>query len=316
MTTSIELIIPTHNRSALLEQLLDSIAAARVPAGVAMSVVVVGSACVDDTESVVARFAQRANFRVHYLNERAPGKSKALNLAIMHASAEWLGFLDDDERVAQDWVEAFVAAERDLSFDFAAGRYIPDFTAPLPDWLPARFTNAVLAIHDPALPRTLLTQSLEYMWGGNCVIARHALLSVGLFDEELGRSAGQRPTGCEDFDMQLRLHRAGFRGWYLPEMSVFHLVPADRLTKAYFRNRVHWSAVSHGHLRRKRPEPRGAQLFGVDLWPYRAAAEAALRWAVATALREPERLRFEEELAVRQFTGFARAGRESPSLPG
>ena len=55
--TRVSVLIPTHNRRDLLGRTLDSLAAVRVPAGVAVEVIAVANNCTDGTEQLVAERA-------------------------------------------------------------------------------------------------------------------------------------------------------------------------------------------------------------------------------------------------------------------
>lgn len=53
------------------------------------------------------------------------------------------------------------------------------------------------------------------------------LREVGGFDEELGLGSGTRWTGCEDYELPIRLILAGHRLDYHPDVVTFHPCPSD-----------------------------------------------------------------------------------------
>ena len=59
---------------------------------------------------------------------------------------------------------------------------------------------------------------------------------------------------CEDEDTFKRLLASGARGWYRPELIVYHHLPPERLTKRYFRRWCFWRGVSLGILDRQQPQ--------------------------------------------------------------
>ncbi len=75
------------------------------------------------------------------------------------------------------------------------------------------------------------------LMGGNAVIRRDALTRAGKYSTALSRT-GTRLLGCEDEDMYHRLLARGAHGRYVPDLVIFHHVPATRLTKRYFRTLV------------------------------------------------------------------------------
>ncbi|MBL0169332.1 MAG: glycosyltransferase family 2 protein [Gemmatimonadaceae bacterium] len=273
----LDVVVATHNRARLLPRTLESLAALRVPHGVQVHLLVVGNACTDETPAVVGHFAASAPFPVSYIVEPTAGKSYALNRGIGAGRGEWIAFFDDDEVVLPDWIEVFQREERALEFDFVGGLYLPEFETAPPSWLPPRHTTTVIARHPEGTPRQRLDQETALMWGGNCAIRRAALERVGPFEVAWGRGEGMKSLGCEDIEMQLRLLRAGFNGWFIPELRIRHWVPAIRLTHKYYRQRRFWGGHTArrfevAHAQHARTE---AQLFGTPRWKWRAALESS-----------------------------------------
>ncbi len=93
----LEILIATYNRDWLLGRTLASISAARRPAGLGLSVLVVDNNSTDRTRDTVEQFAASAPFAVRYLFEPNQGKSYALNTGVAASSADLLGMIDDDE---------------------------------------------------------------------------------------------------------------------------------------------------------------------------------------------------------------------------
>lgn len=307
---SVDVIVATYNRAALLKRTLDSLRDIRRPAGVSLRVHVACNACTDATPATIAAFAASAPFPVIALDEPRAGKSFALNHALAHATAEWVAFFDDDERVAEDWLERMLAEQAVRHFDFVAGRYVADFEIEPPGWIPPRQGATVIARHDPEMPAQKITANDSIMWGGNCAIRRDALQRVGAFATDLGRASGLGALGCEDVDMQLRLVEAGFDGWYLPELRILHWIPRERLTKTFFRKKIFWAGYTSRRFERYRGLPDATpNVFGVARWRWRAAATAAVRM-IGAALRFDEASRLDYELDLRHFAGYLAARRE------
>ena len=67
------------------------------------------------------------------------------------------------------------------------------------------------------------------------VVARSVFEDVGMFDETM-------TSGGSDFDFFVRARDARYTLWYAPQAIIRHRIPANRLTKAYFR----WDALTGG----------------------------------------------------------------------
>src|SRR5512144_1396384 len=78
----LDVLIPTHNRAAMLPRALESLLAARRPATLDVGVTVVDNLSVDNTRAVVESFMPRFGGQLQYLYEEKPGRSHALNTGI------------------------------------------------------------------------------------------------------------------------------------------------------------------------------------------------------------------------------------------
>lgn len=88
----VTVVIPTHDRSALLADTLRSVVAQR---GVDLQVIVVDDGSSDDTAAVVARLADTRVTLVRH--ECSRGVSAARNRGVEAADGDWIAFLDDDD---------------------------------------------------------------------------------------------------------------------------------------------------------------------------------------------------------------------------
>ncbi len=88
---TLDVVIATYNRSALLRRALDSLLAADQPASLPFVVIVCDNNSTDDTAAVVAAYQERFRGQLRYVFERTPGKSSALNTALAASSGELVG---------------------------------------------------------------------------------------------------------------------------------------------------------------------------------------------------------------------------------
>ena len=97
---TLDVIIPTYNRAALLKHTLESLLAALPPVGLAVQITVVDNNSSDDTPQVVAQYQERfarAGLKLDYLFEPQQGRSHALNRGIAETHGTLIGLIDDDE---------------------------------------------------------------------------------------------------------------------------------------------------------------------------------------------------------------------------
>jgi glycosyltransferase involved in cell wall biosynthesis len=299
----LDVIVPTYNRCELLRRTLASLRAATIPHGLEVRVVVVDNNSKDATRRLVEECIEDFDSRLSYIFEGRQGKSFALNTAIDASDADLIGVIDDDEEVDSRWYEVAREAFADEDVDFIGGPYKPSWSAQAPAWIPEGYP-AVLGIIDAGERVVPYDEHFPGMlMGGNAVFRRSALHRAGAYATEIGR-IGNVPMAGEDDDMYRRLLATGARGFYRPDLIIYHHIPAERLTKKYYRSWCFWRGVSCGFLDRTRPEPV-AYLAGVPRYLYGQAAHGFIGASkyLLTRRGTPARA-FSDELALWDLAGF------------
>ena len=255
MKNSLDILIHTYNRSALLKDCLESIFDANQSKTLICRVTVIDNNSSDDTRSVVEKFVHRDRLRVDYLFEKQQGRSAALNAGIRNSECSLIGMIDDDEQIDKKWIQVVEKWFMDVSVDFIGGPYFGLWRTKKPNWFPPEY-RGVLSVDDAEeLPREPVRfgETKEMLRGGNAVIRRSIFDLVGLYDVGLGRS-GNGLGSCEDHDMFNKLINAKCNGVYVPNLIINHLVPSDRVTRAYFRRWAFGNGISLGRMDRQAPQ--------------------------------------------------------------
>ena len=237
----LSVIIPTFNRCEELRNTLQSLAT--VEGEYTWEVVVVDNNSTDGTRSVVEGIARDFPVPVWYLFEGEQGRSAALNAGVAAAQGDILVYTDDDVRFDNRWLNSVVHGLDRFDCDFVGGKILPLWPDVRPAWLSTESARqrAVIAIADYS------DEPVEFVrnppLGVNLAVRRDAAVRVGPWDTRVGRK-GRSLLGQEVREWCSRARRAGLRGFYLPDMVVFHVVPAERLNKRYFRRWFYWHGVS------------------------------------------------------------------------
>jgi cellulose synthase/poly-beta-1,6-N-acetylglucosamine synthase-like glycosyltransferase len=299
----LDLLIPTYRRPHLVRNAVNSVVRADLPAAMSLCIVVINNdPDVSDLRSLCDLIAG-SPVRIVVVHEPRPGKSNALNAAIAQSTADYLGFIDDDEEVEPSWLRRVKEELADPCIDFVGGRALPIWHDATPAWLPRQYP-AVLGIVDNGAEPLPYDESFPgILSGGNAVIARSALMRVGQFSPWLGPRRGCRLFSCEDEDIYWRLVDAGARGRYLPDLIVHHHVHPERLQKSYYRDWCFWNGVSKAVLSRERPQ-LVRHLAGVPRYLYGRGLKGLTTLAAHTMLRRPPDRRFVAELAMWDLAGF------------
>ena len=207
-----------------------------------------------------------------------------------------------DEPLAVGVGYVVVAREfADTSIQFIGGPYLPDWAAPAPSWLPPGY-NAVIGVVEPKSRTAFGGDFQGNLMGGNAVIRRSAFDRVGLYSPKLGRS-GKGLLSEEDAEFYRRLLDAGLHGMHVPDLIIYHYIPADRLTRKYHRRWCYWRGVSQGISDKDFPEPV-AYTFGVPRYRIGRALKGLASLPKHLLSRNNAGQAFADELASWDLLGF------------
>jgi glycosyltransferase involved in cell wall biosynthesis len=273
----LDLVIPTFRRPALVRAALASVARAARPRALEVSVTVVNN---DLEPLVLERQLTEGPYPVRVLHERRAGKSAALNAGIAASTADYIGLIDDDEEIAQDWLQVVERALESREYDFIGGPAVLQSTAAAPSWIPPGYAAVLGSWHNGDVPVPYGQSFPGILMGGNAVISRAMLLAVGPYSTTLGPRVDRRLSSCEDEDMYWRLVHAGARGQYLPDLLVRHHVHPDRLQKRYYRSWCFWNGASKTTLS-QRLATDGPHIAGVPRYVWGEALRGMGTWLKA-----------------------------------
>ena len=299
----LDVVIPTYNRQQLLQRTLKSLLGADMAPGLTIRITVVDNNSKDKTRQVVEDWIKRHDDRVRYVFEARQGRSHALNAGIASTEGDLIGMIDDDEEVDRNWFKTIHSAFKSGDVDFIGGPYHPRWGADRPPWLPMEYLGVIgwvdggekVCAFDKDYPGILM--------GGNSVLTRSIIERVGPYSTTLGRT-DKHLLSCEDEDMYERLLAAGARGYYRPDLIIYHYIPEERLTKRYFRQWCFWRGVSLGVLDRER-RAAVSYIVGVPRWLYGHAARGLVRRAKEPIVKDKNPAQsFSGELAFWDLAGF------------
>ena len=220
--TSVDICVATYKRPAWLGQLLDDLAAQEMPVGSTLRVVVVDN----DPERAaepVARGFESTRVALLYLTQPVKNIALTRNVALDHCKAEWVAFVDDDERVPRSWICTLMACQQRFDADVVFGPVEGQFPEGAPDWVrQGRFFASPKQATGSLMP-----------WGAtNNALLRGSLVYSGArFDARFGL------TGGEDTHFFHGLARAGKRLVWCSEAGVTERVPANRTTLRWLLSR-------------------------------------------------------------------------------
>lgn len=249
----LSVVVCTYNRADWLEQALASLAGQTLDQA-RFEVLLVDNNSTDETREIAAGYEGKIrNFR--YLFEERQGLSHARNLGWQSARGEFVAFMDDDARAANDWCAKIVAAfhrvtPRPVS---VGGKVLPIFDAALPKWFVPEIEIRTWGEQAGFLegPRRRYGFS-----GSNMAFPREVLARYDGFAAGLGMQGRKIRLG-EDSHLFNRIQEREPFFWYDPELIVHHLVPQRNLRIGYRLTRAYAAGKSVAFMQRERGEAGG-----------------------------------------------------------
>ncbi len=297
----LDVVVPTYNRSKLLRRTIGSLLAARVPSGLEVTILVIDNNSKDDTEEVVREMQSDASLPVIYVRERNQGLSHARNRGIEEGKGDLIGFIDDDEEIDGEWYVVIAREFSDAALEYIGGPYLPNCSLPMPAWLPQGY-NAVIGVIEPKARTRMGPPFPGNLQGGNAVLRRRVFESVGGYSVKLGRS-GKGLLSEEDAEFYRRLVKAGLYGLHVPDLIIYHYIPAERLTRKYYRRWCYWRGISQGLADSDLKEPVPYAL-GVPRYRIRKALTGLLSYPRNLVSKSGLSRAFSGELAIWDLLGF------------
>lgn len=226
MLPSVSVVINTYNRAKTLPATLEAMAWQRHPR---FEVIVVNGPSTDDTDAVLARFADR--IRIGHCPVANLSLSRNVGLAM--AAGEVVAYTDDDAVPEPDWLEALAAAYADPAVG-AVGGFIRDHTGYA--WQcrvvacdrygdNEGFLDLAQAQAAGVASRGRGARRYLSPTGANSSFRRTALLEVGGFDKEYAYF-------LDETDVAVRLIDAGWTITYAPRAEVHHKYADSHLRDA------------------------------------------------------------------------------------
>lgn len=232
----VSIIVCTHRNPDLLAKTLESLSRQSINKEL-LEIIVVDNNSQDNTANVVASYPS-----VRYLLEEKLGLSHARNAGIKIARGDIIAFIDDDAEASPDWAQALLRIYDSIPQVWAVGgKVLPIWDAEQPLWLTEEHHRFLSLVEWGQAARPLRWP--ERIIGTNCSFRRGVFEDIGYFNTDLGRLGGLL-LSLEDTEIQQRIHQTAHLVYYSPEATVYHHVPAGRMTKEYLSKRTIGNAVS------------------------------------------------------------------------
>ena len=262
-TPDLSIVIPTHQRRAMLAKHLGLLAQQLAP-GHACEIVVVADACSDGTEQLVEELRGGLPCAVQLISHNLKSASGSRNAGGLRARGRTLLFLDDDIEPGPSLIAAHAAAQTGKTV--VLGYSEPVYPAEPSLWQ----RDARLWWQGMYFQMSRPGHRFTYrdFFSGNVSLPGELFRSLGGFDTELER--------LEDYELGLRLLKAGARFVLAPEAAGRHY---DRTDLRQWLNRIRAEGKADVRIAERHPETRPG-LWGL-LWARHRLTSMVRRYAFA-----------------------------------
>ncbi|MCT7972574.1 hormogonium polysaccharide biosynthesis glycosyltransferase HpsE [Laspinema olomoucense] len=250
--------IPSYNGANRLPKLLDCLRSQIRTEEFTWEIIVIDNNSQDNTAEVIRQYQTDwpSSYPLHYHFESQQGLAFARQRAIDEAKGTWVGFLDDDNLPAPDWVaEAYNFAQSYPKSGAFGGQIHGSFETQPPENF-HRIASFLAIRERGAKPHLYKADQLSLPPGAGLVVRKQAWCeNVPRRLQLIGRVNGSTLAG-EDFETLLYLHQGGWEIWYCPTLHSYHQIPKERLEQASLLSLIRGCGLCICHLRLLNASPR------------------------------------------------------------
>lgn len=258
----ISVIIPTYNRSSLLDKTLNSIVAQNLESN-AFEVIVVDNGSTDNTRNVIDHYDQHLNIR--YVFEKMPGLHSGRHRGLREAKGDILVYADDDIEALDTWLDGIRASFSDPHVGLVGGKNIGNYEVEPPAWLnnfwvtvPEGKYITYFSLLD--FGEDTITVDPHYVFGCNFAVRKSIVIDARGFHPDGMPQSELKYRGDGETYVANHVVRMGYKAIYNPKASVLHWVPASRMNMDYLVKRSFMEGItqSYSDTRKKRFEPHAS----------------------------------------------------------
>jgi len=251
--------IRAYNAGDRLPEILDKLKQQEQTEEINWEILVVDNNSQDNTPQIIQEYQANwtEKFPLRYVLEPQQGASIARRTAMEKAEGALVGFLDDDNLPAPDWVsQAYTFGQSHPQVGAYGGQIHASFEVPPPDNF-KKIAVYLAIIERGRKPFCYNTHKQKVLPpGAGIVISKQAWLKS--VPEKLlltGPSGKALNLKGEDLELLACLQNAGWEIWYNPDMHLNHKIPAWRLERDYLISLAKGSGLQRNHIRMMRLKP-------------------------------------------------------------
>jgi glycosyltransferase involved in cell wall biosynthesis len=221
--------IPTYNGAKRFPLVLERLRSQINLDQVNWEIIIIDNNSTDDTAKIVQDYQSEwgQNCSLSYYFEPQQGLAFARQRAVEEANGTFVGFLDDDNLPAPNWVSAaFRFGQTHPKAGAYGGQIRADYE--VEPTTNVEYVQNLLVIRKYSdQPKLFEPEKLRLPPGAGLVIRKRAWL------ESVPKHLVHTSGGGDDYEISLHLYKQGWEIWHNPAMQIDHRIPPWRLEKSY-----------------------------------------------------------------------------------
>jgi glycosyltransferase involved in cell wall biosynthesis len=249
--------ICTYNGENRLPEVLEKLRSQINTEQIQWEIIVVDNNSKDNTAKIVEKYQANwpSSYPLRYCFEPQQGLAFARQRAVEEARGELVGFLDDDNLPALNWIiEAYCFGKNHPQAGAYGGQIHGDFEIEPPEEI-RTVVKYYLAIVERGNKPYQYQKRGVFPPGAGLVVRKQAWCENVPEKIFLSGRIGQSLMANEDLEVQSYIQNAGWQIWYHPKMHMDHKMPSQRLEREYLIKIVRGDGLARHHIRMLRVKP-------------------------------------------------------------
>jgi len=226
-------IVPTRNHCESLRNTIVSLQQLNFPND-RYEIIVIDNNSTDDTRRVVEEGKQQGKKEIIYCKELRVGLHYARHAGAQIAKGDILAYIDDDAICDPDWLLELTRPYTDPKVGCVGGKILPRFETKEPAW--AKYFPSSLSILDRANEIAKVNDAQIY--GCNYSVRKTVLYDAGGFHPDSTPPSLMRYLGDGEVGLTNKAIERDHDVVYTPLAVVTHVIPQERVTMGYFKQRA------------------------------------------------------------------------------
>lgn len=231
---SISVIIPTHNRSTLLCNAIESFINQDYPND-KYEIIIVDNASTDGTKQAIEKYLNNTSPVIRYIYNDKLGLHYSRNQGAIEAKNKILYFADDDVIAAKNMLtEICVPFLFDKRVATVTGRVLPKWETPPPKWIERYCNNKFLSLLDPP-EDFVISKNINFLYGCHQAVKKDVYIMVGGSNPD---TFGPIMLGDGEAGLNTKIQMLGYLFGYNGKAITYHVISLQKMTQKYLNQRM------------------------------------------------------------------------------